>query len=157
VPAKEEDRHERSTQQAGLFGGNGRGVRRCVRLAQEALGGRSGGPDGPRPNFVLIISDDHGYGDYGWMGHPHIKTPNLDKMASEGMVFRHAHVSAPLCGPSVVTLLTGLYSHQHRKVHNFGGGAGEMVGRGPSRAGLQAVAGALKPDGEGSGPSKGSA
>ncbi len=67
----------------------------------------------PRPNVVLIISDDHGWPDYGFMGHPHVRTPNLDRLASSGLTFTRGYVTTALCSPSLATLLTGLYPHQH--------------------------------------------
>ena len=68
--------------------------------------------EGP-PNIVLLISDDHGWPDYGFMGHPVIQTPNLDRLASESMVYSRGYVPAPVCRPSLATLATGLYPHQH--------------------------------------------
>lgn len=64
-------------------------------------------------NVVLIISDDQAWNDYGFMGHPDIKTPNLDKLASESVVFRRGYVPTALCRPSLVTLLTGHYASTH--------------------------------------------
>ena len=61
-----------------------------------------------RPNVVLIISDDHSYPEYGWMGHPHIKTPVIDKLATEGLTFQRGYVTNSVCGPSLTTMLTGL-------------------------------------------------
>ena len=72
----------------------------------------------PPPNIVLIISDDHGWPDYGFMGHPVIHTPNLDRLASESMVYTRGYVPAPLCRPSLATLATGLYPHQHKITGN---------------------------------------
>jgi len=66
-----------------------------------------------RPNVILMISDDHGFPDYGFMGHPVVRTPNLDRMASEGLTFTRGYVTTALCSPSLATLLTGLYPHQH--------------------------------------------
>ena len=66
------------------------------------------------PNIVLIISDDHSYTDYGFMGHPHIETPNLDKLSSESALFRRGYVPTALCRPALITLITGLYAHQHK-------------------------------------------
>ena len=71
-----------------------------------------------RPNVVLIISDDHGWCDYGFMGHDRIKTPNLDAMARRGATFGNGYVAAPLCCPSLTTLLTGLHPHQHKVSFN---------------------------------------
>lgn len=70
------------------------------------------------PNVVLIISDDHGWRDYGFMGHPHVHTPRIDKLAGEGMAFRQGHVPSSLCSPSLASILTGLYPHQHRVTSN---------------------------------------
>lgn len=65
------------------------------------------------PNVVLIISDDHGFPDYGFMGHPDIQTPNLDRLASESRVFTRGYVSTPLCCPSLTSMQTGLFAWQH--------------------------------------------
>lgn len=77
-----------------------------VLAAAEAAGER-------RPNIVLIIGDDMGFGDYGFMGNPVIQTPNLDRLAGESVVFTRGYVTTALCCPSLSTLLTGLYPHQH--------------------------------------------
>ena len=65
------------------------------------------------PNVVFLISDDHGWTDYGFMGHPVVQTPHLDQLASEGMVWTRGYVPTSLCRPSLATLMTGLYPHQH--------------------------------------------
>ena len=70
------------------------------------------------PNIVLILSDDQSYTDYGFMGHPHIETPHLDKLASESALFRRGYVPTALCRPSLATLFTGLYSHQNKITGN---------------------------------------
>jgi arylsulfatase A-like enzyme len=59
------------------------------------------------PNFVILYADDAGYGDLGCYGHPTIRTPELDKMAREGMRFTQFYVAAPVCTPSRAALLTG--------------------------------------------------
>jgi len=71
-----------------------------------------------RPNVVLIISDDQGFTDYGFMGHDTIRTPRLDQLASESVVFTRGYVPTALCSPSLGTLLTGLYPHQHGIIGN---------------------------------------
>jgi uncharacterized sulfatase len=68
----------------------------------------------PLPNVVMIVGDDMGWTDYGFMGHEVIKTPNLDRLASEGAVFPNGYVPTSLCRASLATLLTGLYASQHK-------------------------------------------
>lgn len=69
--------------------------------------------DAARPNVVLLISDDQAWTDYGFMGHPDIRTPHLDKLAQRSLLFERGYVSAPLCRPSLATMITGLYPFQH--------------------------------------------
>ncbi len=67
--------------------------------------------DGP-PNVVLLISDDQSWTDYGFMGHPHVQTPNLDRLAGAGLLYERGYVTAPLCRASLASIVTGLYPHQ---------------------------------------------
>lgn len=60
-----------------------------------------------RPHIILIMSDDQGYGDSGFNGHPFVKTPHLDEMARNGIVFRNFHAAAPVCSPTRASVLTG--------------------------------------------------
>src|SRR5262245_5131257 len=55
------------------------------------------------PNVVLIVSDDHAWTDYGFMGHPHIRTPNLDRLAAQSLMFTRGYVPASLCCPSLAS------------------------------------------------------
>lgn len=71
-----------------------------------------------RPNVVLIVSDDQAWSDYGFMGHPHLKTPNLDRLAAESLTFRRGYVPSSLCCPSLATILTGRFPHQHKITSN---------------------------------------
>ena len=61
-----------------------------------------------RPNFILILADDLGYGDLGCFGNTRIRTPRLDRMAAEGMRFTSFYAQ-PICGPSRAALMTGCY------------------------------------------------
>lgn len=70
------------------------------------------------PNVVLIVGDDQGWTDYGFMGHERIKTPHLDKLASEGLVFKRGYVPSSLCRASLASMITGLYPHQHKITSN---------------------------------------
>ena len=89
------------------------------------------------PNIVLIISDDQAWGDYGFMGHPAIKTPRLDKLASESVVFTRGYVTAPLCCPSLASMVTGLYPHQHKITSNDPPSLAGTRGWGPERLKLR--------------------
>lgn len=60
-----------------------------------------------RPNLVIILADDLGYGDLATYGHQIVKTPNIDKLAQEGVKFTEYYAPAPLCSPSRAGLLTG--------------------------------------------------
>ena len=70
------------------------------------------------PNIVLIISDDQAWTDYGFMGHPNIKTPHIDELASESVLFKRGYVPTALCRPSLATLLTGHYASTHKITGN---------------------------------------
>ena len=62
-----------------------------------------------KPNFIIIYADDQGYQDVGCFGSPDIETPNLDRMAAEGMIFTDFYSAAPSCTPSRAALMTGCY------------------------------------------------
>ena len=59
------------------------------------------------PNIVVIFCDDLGYGDLSCFGHPTIKTPNLDRMAAEGVRLTQFYSASPVCTPSRAALMTG--------------------------------------------------
>jgi len=70
------------------------------------------------PNIVMIISDDQLWSDYGFMEHPHLQTPNLDRLSRESLTFTRGYDVSSLCCPSLATMITGLYPHQHKVTSN---------------------------------------
>ena len=64
------------------------------------------------PNIIVLLVDDAGYADFGFMGSEDLQTPNLDELAKGGMIFTDAHVSATVCAPSRAGLLTGKYQQR---------------------------------------------
>ncbi|MEP3837676.1 MAG: sulfatase-like hydrolase/transferase [Algibacter sp.] len=68
--------------------------------------------DEKRPNIIVILIDDAGYVDFGFMGSKDLETPNIDKLATSGVVLTDAHVSATVCAPSRAGLITGKYQQR---------------------------------------------
>ena len=60
-----------------------------------------------KPNIILVMADDQGWGDVGYNGHPFVKTPALDAMAAEGFVFKRFYAAAPVCSPTRASVMTG--------------------------------------------------
>ena len=77
-----------------------------MNLAQPA-------PQQSRPNIIFILVDDLRWDELGITGHPFIKTPHIDRIGSEGALFRNAFMTTPLCSPSRASFLTGQYAHTH--------------------------------------------
>ena len=82
-------------------------------VAQEN-GPNSRGQDTDRPNIVVILVDDLRWDSLGVAGHPFIESPNIDRLAREGALFRNAFVTTPLCSPARASFLTGRYARAHR-------------------------------------------
>lgn len=72
-----------------------------------------------KPNIILFISDDHGWSDSGAYGDSYVRTPNIDRLAKEGMRFTHGFAASPLCSPSRCAVETGLMPHRNGG-HKFG-------------------------------------
>jgi arylsulfatase A-like enzyme len=89
-----------------------------------------------RPNIIYIVSDELGYHEPGFMGNRNIQTPNLDRLAAEGVVFRNMLAGSSVCAPTRCCLLTGKHSG-HTSVRSNGGGT-------PLRAEEETIASVLK-------------
>jgi arylsulfatase A-like enzyme len=76
----------------------------------------------PYPNVIVIMTDDQGIGDFGFMGNPYVKTANLDKLASESLNLTNFYVS-PVCAPTRASLMTGRYSERTGVYDTYNGGA----------------------------------
>lgn len=91
-----------------------------------------------RPNVVLIISDDMGYGDLSSYGAPDARTPNIDRLAKEGVRFTDAYANAAVCTPTRVALITGRYQQRVGLELAFGGPAADTTGLRVSDASMPA-------------------
>ena len=65
-----------------------------------------------RPNFILVMGDDHGWSETGYNGHPHLKTPVLDEMAARGLRLDHFYAAHPSCSPTRASVLTGRHPNR---------------------------------------------
>jgi len=74
---------------------------------------------GNGPNVLVILCDDLRWNALGFAGHPHVKTPHIDRLAAEGIVFENAFCTTSLCSPSRASILSGLYAHSHGVTNNF--------------------------------------
>ncbi|MEA3223770.1 MAG: sulfatase-like hydrolase/transferase [Thermodesulfobacteriota bacterium] len=72
-----------------------------------------------KPNVVFILGDDHRWDHLGCAGHPFLQTPNLDRLADQGVLFKNAFVTTSLCSPSRASFLTGTYAHTHGVKNNI--------------------------------------
>lgn len=102
-------------------------MRTCAAGASAALGSNliyspAFASTNSRPNIALIVSDDHGRGDLGCYGNKVIKTPNLDRLAAEGVRFTNAFCTSASCSASRSVILTGMYNHangQYGHQHSY--------------------------------------
>jgi arylsulfatase A-like enzyme len=91
---------------------------RCALVLLAA--GLIAAPAAAKPNIIVFLSDDVGYGEYGFQGNKEIPTPNIDAIAKNGVRFTQGYVSGPYCSPTRAGLMTGRY--QTRFGHEFNGG-----------------------------------
>ncbi|WP_153558932.1 sulfatase-like hydrolase/transferase [Roseimaritima sediminicola] len=108
-------------------------------IVLTATPGRAERPSDAPPNVVYIMADELGYYELSGMGNPNIQTPNLDRMAQQGIRFTQALAGSSVCAPTRACLMTGKHSG-HTSVRSNGGGT-------PLRAGEATIASLLKPAG----------
>ena len=80
-----------------------------------------------KPNVIFILTDDQGWNDARFAGHPYVKTPNLDKFASQSTWFRQFYVAATVCSPSRCAFMTSHYPARHLIHGHFADHAIECV------------------------------
>src|SRR5438874_13697555 len=101
---------------------------RCLLLALAGVAFCAQQPalaaDVKKPNVLVILSDDVGYGEYGFQGNKEIPTPNIDSIAKNGVRFTSGYVAATYCSPCRAGLMTGRYPTRFGHEFNGGGGAG---------------------------------
>jgi arylsulfatase A-like enzyme len=93
-------------------------------LAVALVAGPSPAAEANRPNILLIVADDLGYGELSCQGNPQIPTPHIDSLATSGVRFTSGYVSGPYCSPTRAALMTGRY--QQRFGHEFNPGPAEQ-------------------------------
>lgn len=86
----------------------------CLTLVSPSASGADS-LEGTRRNFVVIFTDDQTYRAIGY-NNPQVKTPNLDRLSKDGVVFSNAYVASPICTASRASILTGLFPQQHQSV-----------------------------------------
>lgn len=112
----------KTTNEAG-----GHGKNRSVLSRRAALGTMFGGlassavaQTARKPNLIVILADDLGYGDLGCYGSADVLTPNIDALARSGIRFTNGYVTNAVCSPSRAALLTGRYQHRFGHEYNIG-------------------------------------
>ncbi len=86
------------------------GAADAVRRSHESTSLQATEPT--RPNIILVFIDDMGWGDFSCFGNRDVQTPNVDRLANEGLRFSQFYVNAPICSPSRCALTTGQYPHR---------------------------------------------
>ena len=79
---------------------------------------RSSSAQKPPPNIIFVLCDNQRWDFMGCAGHPFLKTPNMDRLFQEGVLFSNAFVTTSLCSPSRASFLTGQYAHTHGVMGN---------------------------------------
>lgn len=92
-------------------------------------------PGARRYNVILILTDDHRWDAFGFMGRPYLETPNMDRVAKERVHGKNAFVTTSLCSPGRVSILTGVHAYRHRVINNCEPTPGLIRGRDRPAAG----------------------
>jgi len=79
----------------------------------------------PKPNFLFILADDYGYHDLSITGSKFYETPNIDRIASEGMIFTDGYATCQVCSPSRASIMTGKFPARHGITDWIGAATGE--------------------------------
>lgn len=87
-------------------------------IASAAIAQETIGPGPLRPNIVFLMPDQHRYHSVGCLGNDEVRTPNIDRLASEGLTLENTFANSPVCCPARATLLTGQYIHRNGMVAN---------------------------------------
>lgn len=103
------------------------GAAAMLPLAGCERGLAGNGNPAKKPNIIFIMADDLGYGDLGCYGQKHIRTPNIDKLADEGMRFTDCYAGSTVCAPSRSVLMTGQHTGHTRVRNNMGKVGGVLV------------------------------
>src|SRR5881409_2868073 len=88
-------------------------------LFSLAVGTAAKAAPAERPNVLFILCDDIRWDALGYAGNPYVKTPNIDRLAREGVQFKNMFCTTSLCSPSRASILSGLYAHAHGVQNNF--------------------------------------
>ena len=88
-------------------------------LAIALIAGTGVAGAAPRPDIILVMSDDQGWGQTGYRNHPVLDTPHLDAMAANGLRFERFYAGGPVCSPTRASVLTGR-THDRTGVHSHG-------------------------------------
>src|SRR5579862_7863558 len=87
-------------------------------IQTTAAAGASAAAAQDRPNIIFIMADEHRYDAMGCAGNTVVRTPNMDRLASQGVRFARTYCQGPLCQPSRASIMTGQYVHQHGQSWN---------------------------------------
>jgi arylsulfatase A-like enzyme len=98
----------------------------CIAVLTLAMTTLCAASSSTRPNVIVVLTDDQGYGDFGVHGNPHVRTPHLDRFATEGVRLTRFY-SSPVCAPTRASLMTGRYYYRSGVIHTSRGAA-KMAG-----------------------------